>query len=111
VDLSDDDVRHVARLARLGLTDEEVASLRSELSEILEYAERVGEAATKDVRPTGHALDLSNRYRDDEPRPSLDPADALSNAPEAEEQRFRVPRIMEEETEMRAPNEQPDGQS
>ena len=95
-ELTDDDVRHVARLARLALTDEEVASLRGELTEILGYAEQVGEVATREIDPTGHPLRLTNVLREDEPRPSLPPEEALSTAPEAEDGRFRVPRIVEE---------------
>lgn len=97
-DLTDEDVRHVARLARLALTEEEIDSLRGELTKILGYAEQVGELPTGDVTPTGHALLLTNVLRDDEPRPSLPREDALSTAPEAEDGRFRVPRIVEEET-------------
>lgn len=96
-ELTDDDVRHVARLARLALTDDEVASLRGELTDILGYAEQVGEVATAAVPPTGHALRLVNVLRDDEPRPSLSPEEALSTAPEVERGRFRVPRIVEEQ--------------
>lgn len=96
-ELTDDDVRHVARLARIALTDEEVGSLRGELTDILGYAEQVGQAATGEVPPTGHALRLTNVLRDDVPRPSLPPEEALSTAPEAEQGRFRVPRIVEEE--------------
>jgi len=96
VPLSTDDVRHVARLARLALTDDEVESLRGQLSDILAYAEQVGEVAAADVAPTGHAYPLRNVYRDDEPRPSLSPADAISTAPEAQDGRFRVPRIVVE---------------
>lgn len=95
-DLTDDEVRHVARLARLGLTDDEVASLRGELTQILGYAEQVGELATEDVPPTGHPLRLRNVLREDEPRPSLPAGAALSTAPQAEDGRFRVPRIVEE---------------
>lgn len=95
-DLSDDDVRHVAKLARLALTDEEVTSLHGELTDILGYAEQVGELGTSDVPPTGHPLRLVNVLRDDEPRPSLAVDAALSTAPEAEDGRFRVPRIVEE---------------
>lgn len=91
--LSDDDVRHVARLARLGLTDEEVGRLRGELSAILAYAEKVGEVATEDVPPTGHAFDLVNVLRDDVPAESLEAGDALSTAPAAEQGRFRVPPV------------------
>ncbi|HVM00456.1 MAG TPA: Asp-tRNA(Asn)/Glu-tRNA(Gln) amidotransferase subunit GatC [Egibacteraceae bacterium] len=96
-DLDEEDVRHVARLARLALTEQEIASLRGELTDILGYAEQVGQVATVAVPPTGHALRLANVLRDDEPRPSLPPAEALSTAPEVERGRFRVPRIVEEE--------------
>lgn len=95
-ELTDDDVRHVARLARLALTDDEVASLRGDLTRILGYAEQVGEVATEQVAPTGHPLRLTNVLRDDVPRPSLPAEDALAPAPEAEDGRFRVPRIMED---------------
>lgn len=96
--LSDADVRHVARLARLGLTDEEVASLRGQLSDILAYAEQVQEVATPDVPPTSHPYPLANVLRADEPRPSLPPEEALSTAPQPEDGRFQVPRIVGEES-------------
>lgn len=95
--LTDDHVRHVARLARLALSDEEVASLRGELSTILAYAEKVGEVASADVPPTSHAYPLTNVVRPDRPRACLSPEDAVSTAPEAEDGRFRVPRIVDEE--------------
>lgn len=96
-ELTDDDVRHVARLARVDLTDDEVTSLRGELTEILGYAEQVGEVATAEVTPTGHPLRLTNVLREDQARPSLPPAEALAPAPQAEDGRFRVPRIVEDE--------------
>ncbi|HWH33209.1 MAG TPA: Asp-tRNA(Asn)/Glu-tRNA(Gln) amidotransferase subunit GatC [Egibacteraceae bacterium] len=92
--LSTDDVRHVARLARLALSDEEVEALRSQLSDILAYAEQVGEAAGGDVPPTSHAYPLANVFRADEPHESLSPEEAISTAPEAEDGRFRVPKIV-----------------
>lgn len=95
--LSTDDVRHVARLARLALSEEEIAALRGQLSDILAYAEKVSEVATTDVAPTSHAYPLANVLRDDEPRPSLAPDQALSTAPKAEQGRFQVPRIVGEE--------------
>lgn len=95
--LSTDDVRHVARLARLALADEAVEDLRAQLSTILAYAEKVGEVATTDVPPTGHAYGLSNVLREDVPRPSLSPEEALSTAPQAENGRFRVPQIVSED--------------
>ncbi len=94
--LSTDDVRHVARLARLALGDDEVAALHAQLSDILAYAEKVGEVATADVPPTGHAYPLADVLRDDEPRPSLPPEAAVSAAPQPEDGRFRVPRIVDE---------------
>lgn len=92
--LSTDDVRHVAKLARLALTDDEVEGLRSQLSDILEYAEQVGQAAADDVPPTSHAYPLTNVFREDEPHESLPPAEAISTAPQAEDGRFRVPKIV-----------------
>ena len=94
--LTSDDVRHVARLARLALSDEDVAALQPQLSEILSYAEKVGEVAADDVPPMGHPAGLRNVYRDDEPRRSLSQADAIAAAPLAEDGRFRVPAILGE---------------
>jgi aspartyl-tRNA(Asn)/glutamyl-tRNA(Gln) amidotransferase subunit C len=95
--LSTDDVRHVARLARLALTDQETEELRGELSAILAYAERVREVATPDVPPTSHPYPLANVLRDDVPRPCLPPELAISTAPAAEEGRFMVPRMSADE--------------
>lgn len=95
--LSDDDVRHVARLARLDLSDEAVAQLRSQLADILAYAEQVGEVATADVPPMRHPFGLRNVMREDLARESLPRDEAISTAPEAEDGRFRVPRIVEAE--------------
>ena len=96
--LSTDDVRHVARLARLALSDEEVEGLRSQLSDILAYAEKVGEVAAEDVPPTSHAYPLTNVFRADESHQSLPPDEAISTAPLAEDGRFRVPKIVGPET-------------
>lgn len=95
--LSTDDVRHIARLARLGLDDEEIEQLRPQLSEIIAYAEKVGEVAAADVPPTGHAFALRNVFREDIPHESLRPDEAISTAPAAEDGRFQVPRIVGEE--------------
>lgn len=91
------DVEHVARLARLALTDEERARLREQLSVILEHAAKVGEVATSDVPPTGTAIARENVFRPDEPHEPLSHEDVLSNAPAREDGRFRVPRIAEVE--------------
>ena len=91
------DIEHVAKLARLDLTAEEKERLKAQLGLILEHAAMVGEVATADVPPTASAIPRANVLRPDEPTPSIGPDAALSNAPEAEDQRFRVPRIVEVE--------------
>lgn len=95
--LSEEEVRHVARLARLGLTGDEIDSLGEELSDILAYAEKIGEVATGDVPPTSHPYPLSNVHRADDDAPSLPRDEVLANAPASEQERFRVPRIVGEE--------------
>ena len=92
------DIEHVARLARLTLTPEELERFRTQLGVILEAAERVQEVAAEDVPPTSHPVPLKNVYRQDEPEPSLTHEQALANAPEAEDGRFKVPRIVEAES-------------
>lgn len=91
------DVEHVARLARLALTDEEKERFRTQLGVILEHAELVAKVAADDVPPTAQPLPQVNAFRDDEPRPGLSHQDALAGAPEAEDGRFKVPRIVEVE--------------
>ena len=91
------DIEHVARLARLELTDEEKARLREQLGLILEHAAKVREVAAEDVPPTAYAIPRSNVFRPDELAPSLPTEEALANAPEAEADRFKVPRIVEVE--------------
>ena len=91
------DIEHVARLARLELTDEEKARLREQLGAILEHAAKVGEVAAEDVPPTAYAIPRSNVFRPDELKPSLPTEEVLSNAPDAEADRFRVPRVVEVE--------------
>jgi aspartyl-tRNA(Asn)/glutamyl-tRNA(Gln) amidotransferase subunit C len=91
------DIEHVARLARLELTNDEMAQLREQLGAILEHAAKVGEVAAEDVPPTAYAIPRSNVLRPDEVRDSLDVEDVLANAPEREDDRFKVPRIVEVE--------------
>jgi aspartyl-tRNA(Asn)/glutamyl-tRNA(Gln) amidotransferase subunit C len=94
--LTREQVAHVARLARLSFTDEELDRFATQLSGILAYADQVTALATEDVPPTAHALPLKNVFRDDEVGPCLSQEKALSTAPEVEQGRFKVPRIMEE---------------
>ncbi len=89
------DIDHVARLARLDLSDDEKERLRAQLGLILEHAAKVGEVAAQDAPPTAYAIARANVYRDDEPEPSLTRDAALANAPEAEDGRFKVVRIVE----------------
>jgi aspartyl-tRNA(Asn)/glutamyl-tRNA(Gln) amidotransferase subunit C len=91
----DIDLDHVARLARLSLTDEERELLGRQLPAILEHAAKVGEVAADDVPPTAYAIPRANVYREDVPEPSLPQAEALANAPEQEDGRFKVVRIVE----------------
>jgi aspartyl-tRNA(Asn)/glutamyl-tRNA(Gln) amidotransferase subunit C len=84
-------VLHVAKLARLALTEEEVARLGAQLDAILDAVSKVSELDLDDVPPTSHPLDLVNVFGEDEPRLSLDPEDVLALAPDAEDGAFRVP--------------------
>lgn len=90
------DVEHVARLARLALTGEEVEQLTGELAAILDHAALVSALDTAGVPPTSHPLPLVNVFRADEPRPGLPHDEVLAAAPAAEDGRFRVPRILGE---------------
>jgi aspartyl-tRNA(Asn)/glutamyl-tRNA(Gln) amidotransferase subunit C len=94
--ISRGDVEHVAMLARLALTDEEVEQLTGELGAIVDYAAEVSSLDTADVPPTAHPLPLVNVFRPDEPRPGLDRDEVLGEAPAAEDGQFRVPRILGE---------------
>ena len=90
------DIEHVAKLARLALTDDERAGARQRSSgQILEHAARVGEVAAADVPPTASPIPRVNVLRDDVAEPSLPVDEALRNAPERDGDRFRVPRIAE----------------
>ena len=82
---------HVARLARLALSDEEVDRLGAQLNAILEAVGKVSELDLADVEPTAHPLDLVNVWAEDEPQDSLSVEDALANAPDREAGFFRVP--------------------
>jgi len=90
-----DTVSHVAVLARLALTDEELGRLTVQLSDILNYIDKLNQLDTSAVEPMSHALALKNVSRPDEPRSSLPREEALKNAPDEGEGFFRVPRIIE----------------
>ena len=92
-----EEVAHLARLSRLELKAEELDHFAEQLTAIVDAVARVSEIAAEDVPPTSHPLPLTNVMRADVVRPSLTPAEALSGAPAAEEQRFRVPQILGED--------------
>jgi aspartyl-tRNA(Asn)/glutamyl-tRNA(Gln) amidotransferase subunit C len=92
-----DEVAHLARLARLAVTDEELDVFAGQLEVILGAVARVGEVAAEDIPPTSHAVPLQNVFRPDELRPSLEQQKVLAGAPAAEDGRFRVPQILGEE--------------
>jgi len=91
VAISRDEVLHVARLARLALSDDEIDRLGAQLNAILEAVGKVGELDLADVEPTAHPLDLVNVWAEDEPEGSLSVDEALANGPDREAGFFRVP--------------------
>ena len=95
--ISREEVAHLARLARLAVTDDELDMFEGQLDIILGAVARVGEVAADDIPPTSHAVPLTNVLRPDEVRPSIDREMVLLAAPAAENGRFRVPRILTEE--------------
>lgn len=95
--ISRDEVAHLARLARLDLPADELDRLAGELDVILGAVARISEVAADDIPPTSHPVPLTNVTRPDVVRPSLAAADALAGAPAAQDGRFLVPRILEEE--------------
>jgi aspartyl-tRNA(Asn)/glutamyl-tRNA(Gln) amidotransferase subunit C len=95
--ITSDDVAHVARLARLDLTEAEVEKLVVDLGAVLDHAADVEALDTAGVPPTAHPLPLVNVFRPDEPRPGLDRDEVLAMAPDAAEGRFKVPPILGEE--------------
>jgi aspartyl-tRNA(Asn)/glutamyl-tRNA(Gln) amidotransferase subunit C len=90
------DVEHVARLARLALTEAELERMRVELAAILQYIEKLEAVDVEGVEPTSHAVPLVNVMRDDEVDPSVEREAMMSNAPDRSGEYFRVPRIIED---------------
>ncbi|MBB5852147.1 Asp-tRNA(Asn)/Glu-tRNA(Gln) amidotransferase subunit GatC [Amycolatopsis umgeniensis] len=95
--ISRDEVAHLAKLARLAVTEEELDVFAGQLDQILDSVAKVSEVAGEDVPPTSHAVPLTNVFREDTVRQGLTQQQALAGAPAAEEGRFRVPRILGEE--------------
>ena len=91
-----EDVKHIARLARLKLKDKEIDYFASQLANIIDYIDQLKEVDTSDVEPTSHVLFVQNVFRKDIVSPSLKRDDVLKNAPSKEKELFKVPRIIEE---------------
>ena len=96
-EITRDEVAHLATLARIDLSDDELDHLAPQLSVILESVASISEVAGADVPPTSHPLPLTNVFREDVVRPGLSSEEALAGAPASEEQRFMVPRILGDE--------------
>ena len=89
------DVEHVAKLARLSLTDQEKEMFTQQLNAILTYADKLNSLDTEGVEPTSHVMPLSNVLRSDEARPSWPVEQVVKNAPEEEDGQFKVPAVLE----------------
>jgi len=89
-----DEIRHVANLARLDLSDSEVEDMTGQLGKILAYVDKLGEVETKDVAPTTHALEVYNAFREDEAADSLPRDVALANGPRQNGEAFVVPKVI-----------------
>jgi len=94
--IDEQQVRNVAKLARLEMTDEEVARLSPELSAILEYIGKLSELDTENVEPLAHCLPVHNVVREDIPTASLDVEKALANAPARVDDYFKVPKVLDD---------------
>lgn len=94
--ISQEEVVYVAKLARLGVSESEKQVFSKQLSDILNYIEKLNELNTDSVEPTSHVLDIYNVLREDMVREGLKPDEGLGNAPDREEDFFRVPKIIEE---------------
>ena len=91
------DVKHLAHLARLELSDDELDNYAGQLDVILQSVARVSEVVADDIPPTSHPIPMQNVFRDDVAKPGLDRADVAAGAPAWQDDRFRVPRILDEE--------------
>ncbi|ADU28716.1 Asp-tRNA(Asn)/Glu-tRNA(Gln) amidotransferase subunit GatC [Evansella cellulosilytica] len=93
--ISKEQVEHVANLARLEFTNEEIDMFQQQLDDIIGYAEQLNELDTSNVKPTSHVLDIKNVLREDEVKPSLEREKVLKNAPDHEDGQFKVPSVLE----------------
>jgi aspartyl-tRNA(Asn)/glutamyl-tRNA(Gln) amidotransferase subunit C len=92
--VSREEVRHVAQLARLDFSEEDEARMADELSQILEYVDKLDELDTSGVTPMSHVLDVTNVFRADEVKERIDRGEALESAPETDGEYFQVPKVV-----------------
>lgn len=93
--ITDEEVKHIAKLSRLYLSDKEIITFREQLSSIIEYVEQLNSLDTSNIKPTSHVIPLKNVMRDDFLAGSLDRESALQSAPDATDKFYRVPKIIE----------------
>lgn len=89
------DVKYVAHLARMQLSDDEIATFQSQLEQVLDHVRELSELDVESVEPTAHAVPVHNVFREDQVRPSLDHDAAMANAPQTRQGLFMVPQIIE----------------
>lgn len=96
--MNDIDLKHIARLSRLHLSDEELRFFETQASQILSFVDKLKEVNVDGVEPTSHPLSLSNVFRDDQVKPSLPIEEFLKHSPRARGRFFEVPKIIEDKT-------------
>jgi len=92
--ITKEEVLYVAELARLNLDDASIDTFAGQIGDVLEYVDKLNEVDTEGLRPTSHAISLTNAFREDEERPPLDREQVLANAPEKEDGNFVVPKVV-----------------
>lgn len=93
--VTEKEIRYIANLAKLHLSEEEVKSLTGDMNNILDYMDLLNEVDTTDVQPLDHVIEMDSRLRKDEAKEALSHEDALKNAPDADSDYFRVPKVIE----------------
>ncbi|MFB5661197.1 Asp-tRNA(Asn)/Glu-tRNA(Gln) amidotransferase subunit GatC [Alteribacillus sp. HJP-4] len=93
--ITEDQVKHVAHLARLSFTEKEISTYTEQLDAIISFAEQLNELDTENVEPTTHVLDVHNVMREDVRKPSIKRKDALKNAPDEQDGQIKVPSVLE----------------
>lgn len=92
--ITDEQVRHVAKLSRLKLKPEQIHHFATQLSAVLDYVSKLNQLDVRDVEPMAHAMDMTNVLRDDEPKPGLPVDVVLANAPDKSPPFFKVPKVL-----------------